>query len=99
VGGEEFVFWIRGSIVFSAFFFFCDFFKSIIEVLLMVLRNRGRRRLRFRKPGANMQSLKSKGKRAVTAQNKGSYAIYPIFIVLVSYTIMILLLHVHCRSI
>ena len=28
-----------------------------------------------------MQSLKSKGKRAVTAQNKGSYAIVPIIFV------------------
>jgi len=54
---------------------------------------------RFKKQGQTCKVKKNRGKRAVTAQNKGSFTIYPIFIVLVSYAIMNLLLHVHCRSI
>ena len=72
------MFWMRGSIAFFSFIFLRNLFRTIIELLLTVLRNRGKRCLQFRKPGANTQNYKNKGKRAIAAQNQSSYAIVPV---------------------
>jgi hypothetical protein len=67
---------IRGTLVLFPFFsniFFAINFEHLTEFGIRVRE----RHLTLQKIRANMQSLKNRGKCAVRAQNKGSYAIIP----------------------
>ena len=59
MGGEECVFWIRGSMTFSSLFLFSrNLFRTIIELQLTALINRGKQCLQFRKPGGTCKVKK-----------------------------------------
>jgi hypothetical protein len=52
-------------------------FQPTVNPVNFFSQNRGNYMFRIQKIGANVQSLKMRGKRAVENENEGSYAIFP----------------------
>ena len=52
-------------------------FHPSVNTVSFPSQNRGRLMVQIQKIGANMQSLKNEGKRAVRCENEGSFAIDP----------------------